>query len=217
MQQSPNSYSWQQQKPFAQYGPPQPLGGQQQQHQQMVPQQQQQQLPSQTPQQSQQFSQNLMNNNNNGGPQSSLSTAQSQQQMQMTMPNMQNLGQSSYPPSNIQSLSSQVDSNILSNENNLPSPAPAAQFNQNQMPPQSSPLRHLPMVSEPSMNMQYYANVAPVPVQQVQFVPCMCPVSVSVTTTPEVVANKRADEVSQELREIRPSEPVAQQVVEEQI
>lgn len=36
--------------------------------------------------------------------------------------------------------------------------------------------------------------MAPVPLQQVQFVPCMCPVTVSIAA--EAMANKRSDEFS---------------------
>lgn len=56
------------------------------------------------------------------------------------------------------------------------------QFRQYQMP-------------EQHLNLQYYAaNVAPAPpMQQIQFVPCMCPVSL--TLPPEMTINKRIDEL----------------------
>lgn len=49
---------------------------------------------------------------------------------------------------------------------------------------------------EQQLNLQYYAaNVAqvPQPMQQIQFVPCMCPVSL--TLPPEMTINKRIDEL----------------------
>lgn len=54
----------------------------------------------------------------------------------------------------------------------------------------------MPYVPDP-VNLQYLTNVAPVPLQQVQFVPCMCPVAVSVSAgmNPDVIANKRSDDM----------------------
>lgn len=71
-----------------------------------------------------------------------------------------------------------------------------AQFTSNPHVINNSPMRQMPYVPDP-VNLQYITNVAPVPLQHVQFVPCMCPVAVSITSglTPEVVANKRSDDI----------------------
>lgn len=84
------------------------------------------------------------------------------------------------------------------NDVQLPTSVPA-QFSSN--PHVSTPIRQTPFLPEP-VNLQYtITNVAPVPLQQVQFVPCMCPVAVSVSTglsagmNPELIANKRSDDI----------------------
>lgn len=84
------------------------------------------------------------------------------------------------------------------NDVQLPTSVPA-QFSSN--PHVSTPIRQPPFLPEP-VNLQYtITNVAPVPLQQVQFVPCMCPVAVSVSTgisagmNPELLANKRSDDI----------------------
>lgn len=103
--------------------------------------------------------------------------------------------QQQYQPAEHQSLPSPVTSNanppinaeILSNphhedlQQQPPSTVQHHQFRQYPMP-------------EQHLNLQYYAaNVAPVPMQQqIQFVPCMCPVSLTLPT--EMTANKRVDE-----------------------
>lgn len=71
-----------------------------------------------------------------------------------------------------------------------------AQFSPNPHVINNSPMRPMPYVPDP-VNLQYITNVAPVPLQQVQFVPCMCPVAVSIGTgiPPEIVANKRSDDI----------------------
>lgn len=85
----------------------------------------------------------------------------------------------------------------LSSEMNLPSTAPAAQFyngnNNGGNGGGGNSLRQLQYVPD----MQYFTNVAPVPlpVQPVQFVPCMCPVSMGVQQ-PELIANKRTDDTN---------------------
>lgn len=69
-----------------------------------------------------------------------------------------------------------------------------AQFTSNPHVINNSPMR--PYVPDP-VNLQYITSVAPVPLQQVQFVPCMCPVAVSISSgmTPDIVANKRSDDI----------------------
>lgn len=75
-----------------------------------------------------------------------------------------------------------------------------AQFSSNPHVGNSPPMRQMPYVPEP-VNLQYITNVGPLPVQQVQFVPCMCPVAVSISTgispavNPELIANKRSDDI----------------------
>lgn len=47
------------------------------------------------------------------------------------------------------------------------------------------------------VNLQYMTNVAPLSVQNIQFVPCMCPVSVTMTPDgPVPTVDKRSDDVS---------------------
>lgn len=72
-----------------------------------------------------------------------------------------------------------------------------AQFTSNPHVINNLPMRQIPSYVPDPVNLQYITNVAPVPLQQVQFVPCMCPVAVSISTgiTPEVVANKRSDDI----------------------
>lgn len=70
-----------------------------------------------------------------------------------------------------------------------------AQFSTNPHLINNAPMRG-PYVPDP-VNLQYITNVAAVPLQQVQFVPCMCPVAVSITSgmSPDVIANKRSDDI----------------------
>lgn len=151
----------------------------------------------------------------------SLSTAQSQTQPQVALSNNSPAHQSSYtaqtvtPPS-ITTTTTNIAGNSVPNNNptmintnsiaepltseiHLPTTAPAqftptAQFyNTNSNNGNNAPLRQMQYIPDTG-NLQYYANVASVPVQQVQFVPCMCPVTMGVA--PELIANKRSDEMS---------------------
>lgn len=73
-----------------------------------------------------------------------------------------------------------------------------AQFTSNPNVINNSPMRQMPSYVPDPVNLQYITNVAPLPLQQIQFVPCMCPVSVSISTgisTPDVIANKRSDDI----------------------
>lgn len=88
-----------------------------------------------------------------------------------------------------------TQSQPTSNDVQPPTTVPA-QFTSNPHVINNSPLRQMPYVPDP-VNLQYITNVAPVPLQQVQFVPCMCPVAVSIGSgiPPDVVANKRSDDI----------------------
>lgn len=88
-----------------------------------------------------------------------------------------------------------TQSQPTSNDVQPPTTVPA-QFTSNPHVINNSPMRQMPYVPDP-VNLQYITNVAPVPLQQVQFVPCMCPVAVSIGTgiPPDVVANKRSDDI----------------------
>lgn len=70
-----------------------------------------------------------------------------------------------------------------------------AQFSTNPHLVNNAPMR-VPYIPDP-VNLQYITNVSPVPLQQVQFVPCMCPVAISISSgmTPDVIANKRSDDI----------------------
>lgn len=85
----------------------------------------------------------------------------------------------------------------------------------------SAPIRPMPFVPEP-VNLQYITNVAPVPLQQVQFVPCMCPVAVSISTginniNPELIANKRSDDNIQIPSDYRDALAMGEQSMSEEI
>lgn len=62
--------------------------------------------------------------------------------------------------------------------------------------PSSSPLRQSIYSPPDPLSLQYITNVAPINVQHVQFVPCMCPVTVTVSSSD--VADKRSDEITSE-------------------
>ena len=62
------------------------------------------------------------------------------------------------------------------------------------------PMRPNSYLADP-LNLQYTTNMN---YQQVQFVPCMCPVSVSIA--PEIIADKRSDEVITEAQDPAPVE-----------
>lgn len=104
----------------------------------------------------------------------------------------------------------------LTSEIHLPTTAPAqfmptAQF-YNTNNGNTAPYRQMQYAPDPG-NMQYYTNVGPVPVQQVQFVPCMCPVTMGIA--PELLANKRSDDMSVPVdfqeQYSRAEQPLAQQ------
>lgn len=154
----------------------------------------------------------------------SLSTAQSQTQPQVALSNNSPTHLSAIPhtvtPPSITTTTNSVGNSVpnnnptmintnsisepLTSEIHLPTTAPAqftptAQFyNTNSNHGNNVPLRQMQYVPDPS-NLQYYTNVAPVPVQQVQFVPCMCPVTLGVA--PELIANKRSDDMTLEFQE----------------
>lgn len=165
---------------------------------------------------------NLQSMSQTNSPSSqSLSTAQSQTQQQVALSNNSpahpssiphtvltvtppsitattNVG-NSVPNNNPSMINTNSISEPLTSEIHLPTTAPAqftptAQFyNTNSNNGNNAPLRQMQYLPDPG-NLQYYTNVAPVPVQQVQFVPCMCPVTMGVA--PELIANKRSDDMS---------------------
>lgn len=94
--------------------------------------------------------------------------------------------QPSLPTPVTSNINQPINAELLSNSHHEdlqqlpPSTTQHHQFRQYQLP-------------EQHLNLQYYAaNVAPLPMQQIQFVPCMCPVSLTLPT--EMTANKRIDD-----------------------
>ncbi|XP_037035884.1 proline-rich receptor-like protein kinase PERK8 [Bradysia coprophila] len=121
-------------------------------------------------------------------------TSQSAVPTQATQPQTAANSPSASPATSTTGTQSQPTLNDIQPPTSVP-----AQFSSN--PHVSTPIRQTPFLPEP-VNLQYtITNVAPVPLQQVQFVPCMCPVAVSVSTgintgmNPELIANKRSDDI----------------------
>lgn len=117
----------------------------------------------------------------------SLTTAQSQNQPQVAMSNNLPL---SPPPRYEHNMGTNADQ--PPGELHAPTMIPA-QFIDSLPAINNSPTRQTEYLPEP-VNLQYFTNVAAVPLQQIQFVPCMCPVSVGIAS--EVISNKRSDNVN---------------------
>lgn len=120
----------------------------------------------------------------------SPSAVPTQATQQSTSPNSPSVS----PSASTSGAQSQPTSNDIQPPTSVP-----AQFTSN--PHVNTPIRQSPFLPDP-VNLQYtITNVGPVPLQQVQFVPCMCPVAVSISNgissgmNPELIANKRSDDI----------------------
>lgn len=138
-----------------------------------------------------------------------------QRQMQMS-PAGQSLGPNSpsqpqylsnLPPPNPHSQMGPNSETPIQQQPLSPTPTPAPQHQTSEYNLQPSSMMNTPYSAAPqlmarpiqqypnSMSLEYMSNVPSMNMQQLQFVPCMCPVSVTISAQP-VPIEKRSDEVT---------------------